>query len=60
MVYLYASKYAIGKVWENKVGLKLNKTYQLLAYADVVNVLGDNIHTIKKNADTLMLVRRLV
>jgi hypothetical protein len=35
------------------VGLKLNGTHQVLAYADDVNLLGDNIDTIKKNAETL-------
>jgi hypothetical protein len=35
------------------VGLKLNGTHQLLAYADNVNLLGDNIDTITKNTETL-------
>jgi hypothetical protein len=29
--------------------LKLNRTYEFLAYADDVNLLGDNINTINKN-----------
>jgi hypothetical protein len=32
-------------VHENPVGLKLNATHQLLAYADDVNLLGNTIHT---------------
>jgi hypothetical protein len=35
------------------VGLKLNRTYQLLAYADDVNLLGDGTETIKGNRETL-------
>jgi hypothetical protein len=36
------------------VGLKLTGTHQLLAYADDVKLLGDNIDTIKKNTETLI------
>jgi hypothetical protein len=36
------------------VRLKLNGTHQLLAYTDDVNLLGDNIDPIKKNAETLI------
>jgi hypothetical protein len=42
------------------VGLKLNGTHQLLAYAVDVNLLGDNIHAIKKNTETLIDASKVV
>jgi hypothetical protein len=36
------------------VGLKLNGTHQLLAYADDVNLLGDSKATIRKNTEPLI------
>jgi hypothetical protein len=48
-------------VQENQVGLKSNGTHQLLAYADDVNLLGDDINTINKNMEILIdALRRLI
>jgi hypothetical protein len=54
LLFNFALVYVIRKVQESQVGLKLNETHQLLAYADDVNLLGDNIDTIKKNTETLI------
>jgi hypothetical protein len=49
VLFNLALEYATGKVQENQVGLKLH----LLAYADDVNLRGDNIGNINKNTGTL-------
>jgi hypothetical protein len=49
-----ALEYAIRMVQENQVGLKLSGTHQLLLYADDVNLLGNNVDTIRKNTETFI------
>jgi hypothetical protein len=42
LLFNFTLEYAVRKVWDNQVGLKLNGTHQLLAYADDMNLMGDN------------------
>jgi hypothetical protein len=54
LLFNFALEYAIRKVQESQVGLKLSGTHQLLAYTDNVNLLGDNLDARKKNTETLI------
>jgi hypothetical protein len=38
--------------------LKLNGTHQILVCADDVNILGESVHAIKKNAESLVVASK--
>jgi hypothetical protein len=58
LLFIFALTFAVRKVQENQVGLKLNGTHQLLAYPDHVNLLGDNTDAIKNNTKLLIDARK--
>jgi len=58
LLFNFALDYAIRRVQVNKGGLKLTGTHQLLAYADDVNILGRSVHTVKENAEALVVATK--
>jgi hypothetical protein len=58
LLFNFALEDAIRRVQVNQDGLKLNGTHQLLVYADDVNILGGSVHTVKKNAEALVVATK--
>jgi hypothetical protein len=57
LLFNFTLGYAIRNIQENEAGFKLNGTHQPLFYADV-NLLGNNVNTIKEKSQTLLEASR--
>jgi hypothetical protein len=60
LLFNFDLEYAIRKIQQNQVGLKLNGTHQLLVYSDDVNLLGNNIDAVKKSTQTPIDANKVV
>jgi hypothetical protein len=58
LLFNFALEYVIRRVQVNQVGLKLNGTHKLLVNGDDVNMLRRSVHTIKENAEVLLVASR--
>jgi hypothetical protein len=58
LLFNFYLEYEIKRVQVNQDGLKLNGTCQLLAYADDVNIVGGSAHTMKENAEALLVATK--
>ena len=55
LLFNFAVEYAIRRVQVSQDSFKLNGTHRLLVYTDNVNIMGGNVHTIKENAEALVV-----
>jgi len=58
LLFSFALEYAIRRNQVNQDGVKLNGTRQLLVYVDDFNICGGSVHTIKENAETLIVASK--
>jgi hypothetical protein len=54
LLFSFALGYINKRFQENQKGLKFKGTHQLLACADDINIVGENIDTIKKNTGAVL------
>ena len=58
LLFNFALEYATRRFWVNQCGLKLNGVHKLLVYAGDVNILGVNMHSIKKHTEALVVASK--
>jgi pyrimidine operon attenuation protein/uracil phosphoribosyltransferase len=58
LLFNVAFEYDTWRVHANQEGFKLNITHQLLVYVDDVNMLGESVHTIRKNTEASKKIGR--
>ena len=51
VLFNFALEYVIRKVQENRICLELNGKHQLLLYGDDVNMLGENLQTVRETSE---------
>jgi hypothetical protein len=54
LLFNFSLEYAIRRFQGKQEGLKLNRTHQILAYADDVNIVRENVDTIQNNTEALL------
>ena len=60
LLFNFAQEHAIRRFQENRIGLELNGKHQLLVYADGVNMLGENLQTVRENTEILMKASKAI
>jgi len=58
LLFNFALEYAIRRVQVHQDDLKLNGTHHLPAYSDGGNILGGSTHTVKENAEALVVATK--
>ena len=51
LLFNFALEYVIRRVQENRIGLEFSGKHQLLIYADGVNMLEENLQTVRKSIE---------
>jgi len=58
LLFNFALEYVIRTVQVNQDGSKLNGKHQLLVYVNDVNILGESVHSVKENAEALIVASK--